>query len=329
MNIPAHESEEITPPSSLRGLPLTPPPTDEKGAPDTSYILREIAKHRSYNTGQTIFKVDKRVWAALSPLLLRPDKSKYTRKLRLSGRISEQLRLLSRGFGSAADFAKDIRHVGSTTIRPRDPEYGTHDPDSSFHHLKSPSSTVIIEVAHIQREKKLRTLADDYILGSNLEIRVVVGVDIEYSKSKRATFSIWRARIQNDKVWVVEPTVENQIFRYDDGKPNVDQNAGLRLRLEDFADQKVCRQFEDLDRDIFVSYTELYQYLEEAEVMTKISKSTKPVRDPLLIKRPRTKTPKEELDERDQAAYAEDEERVSKRQDLDDSSYKESSSECS
>ena len=58
----------------------------------------------------------------------------------------------------------------------------------------------------------MRTLAEEYILGSELEICVVVGVDIEYSKSERATFSIWRARIQgpdDDKVWVVESTSKN------------------------------------------------------------------------------------------------------------------------
>jgi len=40
--------------------------------------------------------------------------------------------------------------------------------------------------------------------------------------------------------------------------------------LEDFADQKTCQQFKDIDRDIFVSCDELYQYLEEAEAMAKI-----------------------------------------------------------
>ena len=110
----------------------------------------------------------------------------------LSGRISEQLCLLSRESGSAADFARDIRDVGSATIRPRDLEYGTHDPDSSFQHLKSPLPTVIIEVAHSQKGGVLRTLAEEYILGSDLEIRVVVGVDIEYSNNKRSTFSVWR-----------------------------------------------------------------------------------------------------------------------------------------
>ena len=51
MSVPARGSEEITPPSSFHGPPLTPPPADEKEARDTSYILRQIAKHRSGNVG--------------------------------------------------------------------------------------------------------------------------------------------------------------------------------------------------------------------------------------------------------------------------------------
>ena len=73
---------------------------------------------------------------------------------------------------------------------------------------------MIIEIAHSQKGAKLQRLAEEYILGSDLEIQVVVGVDIEYSKSKRATFSVWKARAQgpdNDKVWVVAPVVDNQV----------------------------------------------------------------------------------------------------------------------
>ena len=86
MNLPARGSEEITPPSSFRGPPLTPPPTDEKEARDAAYILRQIAKHRSVNTRQTIYKVDKRVWTAVSPRLLRGDKLQYARSVYLQGR---------------------------------------------------------------------------------------------------------------------------------------------------------------------------------------------------------------------------------------------------
>ena len=112
------------------------------------YILRQIPKYRSGDTGQTIHKVDKREWAAVNPLLLRDDKLQYVRFLTsqghgyvmlmlkhsfdyspsidrlvlrmptkvheqfsrsLSGRVSEQLRLLSLGSGSAAEFAKDLQ----------------------------------------------------------------------------------------------------------------------------------------------------------------------------------------------------------------------------
>ena len=119
-----------------------------------------------------------------------------------------------------------------------------------------------------------------------------------------------------------------QIFRYDDGKPNLDQDARVHLRLEEFADRETCRQLKDLDRDIFVSCSELYQYLEEAEATAKIAESSKIVRNPKLKKRRRTQTPEEQLNDRDEDAFAKSEERTAKRQDVDDSSYQENSSVC-
>lgn len=76
-----------------------------------------------------------------------------------------------------------------------------------------------------------------------------------------------------------------------------------------------------------MSCEELYQYLEEAETVAKAAESTKSERNPRLKKRGRTRTPEEQLDDRDENAFAEDEEHVSKRRDLDDASYKASSSD--
>ena len=74
---------------------------------------------------------------------------------------------------------------------------------------------MVIEVAHSQGGRKLRTLAEEYILGSDLEIRVAVGVDIEYSKSRRITFgpSILRylAAIQIRVVFVFEWILESAL----------------------------------------------------------------------------------------------------------------------
>lgn len=250
MSGPTYDKGEITPPSSLRHPP-SPPPTDEKVARDATFVRQQIAHHKSGSASQTILKVDRREWNTVKELLQRDDKIQYVGAFSvlvqkiimsrhsfdyfpssehlflrlptkihelflrsLSGRISEHLRLLSRESGPAAEFAKDIRDVGSATIRARDPDYGSHDPDSSFQHLRSPLPTVIIEVAHSQNGRILRNLAEEYIFGNDLVIRVVVGVDIEYSKNKRAVFSVWRAKEQSsgaDKFWVVESTVTNQI----------------------------------------------------------------------------------------------------------------------
>ena len=49
---------------------------------------------------------------------------------------------------------------------------------------------MIIEVAHFQNGKVLRHVAEEYVLGNDLVVRVVVGVEIEYSKSKKAVFSV-------------------------------------------------------------------------------------------------------------------------------------------
>jgi hypothetical protein len=76
-----------------------------------------------------------------------------------------------------------------------------------------------------------------------------------------------------------------------------------------------------------VSCGELYQYLEDAETVAKIAESAGSKRNPRLKKRRRTRTPEEQLDDRDENAFAEDEEHVSKRRDLDDASYKASSSD--
>ena len=72
---------------------------------------------------------------------------------------------------------------------------------------------MITEVAHSQNGRVLGHLAEDCILGTDLVIRAVVGVDIDY-KNKRAVFSVWRAKEQSsgaDKFWVVEYTVTKQV----------------------------------------------------------------------------------------------------------------------
>ena len=88
------------------------------------------------------------------------------------------------------------------------------------------------------------------------------------------------------------------------------------------------QQNKDIDIDIFVSCSELYQYREDAEAIAKIAESKKSVQNPELEKRRRTQTREEQVDDWDEKAFAEGEERAAKRRDLDDFYYEGNPSEC-
>ena len=133
---------------------------------------------------------------------------------RVVGEISHQLRSIARGESSSAIFAQDVEHCGSASIRFADADYGKHDPDAQFQHLRAQYPGVVIEVSYSQKRRDLARLADDYILGSDGNIRVVVGFKIEY-RGKKATLSIWRPQVQisdaGTEVLGAEPTVVDQV----------------------------------------------------------------------------------------------------------------------
>ena len=70
-----------------------------------------------------------------------------------------------------------------------------HVPDIMFYHQDAVWPGVVIEVSYSQRRKSLVNLADDYLLASDGGIRLMVGMDLEYRKSKKASISTWRLKI--------------------------------------------------------------------------------------------------------------------------------------
>ena len=107
--------------------------------------------------------------------------------------IRSQLKVIRSGSDRAALFTQKVRLARSTEISfPVDGALSStkskYEPDASFWHDDAQYPGVIIEVAYSQKRKRLGRLADD----SDANVRVVVGLDIEYGKegSRKATFGV-------------------------------------------------------------------------------------------------------------------------------------------
>src|SRR2546421_10954472 len=93
--------------------------------------------------------------------------------------------------GNNIDVARNIGCDRSTDIKLGNSK---HSPDSAFAYHGSRYPHVVIEVSYSQKQKDLPYLADAYIVESDEKIGVVIGLDIGYKETKKATLSVWRPR---------------------------------------------------------------------------------------------------------------------------------------
>jgi hypothetical protein len=137
--------------------------------------------------------------------------------------IRSQLKAIRSGSGNAARFAQKVRPARSTGIEfpvenallGRKSKY---EPDASFWHDDAQYPRVIIKVAYSQEKKRLGRLAEDYLLDSDANIRIVVGLDVKYGKkgSRKATLSVWRTDLfhtpNGDELRVVQEVADEVYY---------------------------------------------------------------------------------------------------------------------
>ncbi|KAF2844319.1 hypothetical protein T440DRAFT_523590 [Plenodomus tracheiphilus IPT5] len=119
-----------------------------------------------------------------------------------------------------------------------------YEPDASFRHEDAQYPGVIIEVAYSQKKTRLGRLAENYLLDSDANVRVVVGLDIAYSKkSRKATLSVWRPQLfdtpDGPELRAVVVVVD-EAFRNDEENPV--NHPGIQLRLSDFTSEGLARE---------------------------------------------------------------------------------------
>ena len=67
-----------------------------------------------------------------------------------------------------------------------------HQPDAFFHHGLSPQYGLVLEVAYSQKRNRLPELAKFYIFEGERETQMMIGIDYDYGRTKRATLLTWR-----------------------------------------------------------------------------------------------------------------------------------------
>lgn len=122
--------------------------------------------------------------------------------------IRDQLKKITTGTSRvAADFAKNVDSKGSIALKYEVDgtqnqglsRVSRHEPDGTFKHREAQDPSIIIEISCSQKRKALTDLAEFYILGSDGNIQRVIGLDIEYKATKRATLSVWQPEYIGDE----------------------------------------------------------------------------------------------------------------------------------
>lgn len=118
--------------------------------------------------------------------------------------IGSQLNSVARGDTDVAAIVDLVSSESTSNVylyghEPINERYPKHTPDASFAHADSQYPSLVIEKSYSQHHKELGRLADEYISGSDGNIAVVLGLDIEYGVGfKKASLSIWRPRLVPD-----------------------------------------------------------------------------------------------------------------------------------
>ncbi|TVY81589.1 hypothetical protein LSUE1_G007487 [Lachnellula suecica] len=351
----AQQSLQTTPPGSFTSPPPTPPATEEKTLTSIPQILAEIRRHKDGHSLHASehwlqYPLEEHQYGNLQRQLRKANLWDYHEHrlrhdyfpleqlyiLRMPGPLHEsllsyitqalllQLQAIAHSDSPSAKFADNIENSASAEI-----------PDASFQHFDAQYPGVVLELSYSQKKKDLSRLADAYILGSDADIRVVIGIDIEYKGSKKASISIWRPHIGVDTAGQTElsvmQTVSDQLFRDEEGRLVPNSQASLQLQLQDFATEAFAEKFPDLSQSIHISAVTLFSLLERAETKARRVKLREGlVRNstPWARKRRRISTPPEELDSDREGRFEKEEQRAIKKTTMDDVSYKTSSSEA-
>lgn len=173
----------------------------------------------------------------------------------------------------------------------------SRSPDIQFFHVLHAKPRVIIEVAYSQSLKALRDVAQDYILGTDGQVRRVYGIKLSPLGGQPSTISEWVPKITPSD----DPDFDGEIraeeiyckeFRSADGSP-MNPHERIVISTHDF---DVAAEGE-----ISIPFRRIFEILQGVEQMQNVPEE----RPAKRLKRVfRTPSPIEQLNEDDEAVFA-------------------------
>lgn len=174
----------------------------------------------------------------------------------------------------ARKYLEGVRHCGTTDVRlcHQPPNgrwsFAKRSPDVSFRHLKEKYPSVIVEVSYSQQRKNLERLADNYIVVSEGDVAVVIGIDLEY-RGIEARIMMWRPRIVKEldgSEAIVSEQTFCEVFRHANMEP---ASGNLTLEVRDFAYPDELEEVPDVLKTATISipFKTMAIWLEEGELL--------------------------------------------------------------
>ncbi|KAH0533858.1 hypothetical protein FGG08_007517 [Glutinoglossum americanum] len=149
-----------------------------------------------------------------------------------------------------------------------------YSPDAAFHHYRVRYPRVVLEVSYSQKSRDLEYLADAYIVDSEGNIGLVIGLDLDYGGGKEARVMVWKPEFVEvgDGEQVVDLRSKQTMaesFRNNRGES---LSGMLSLQVRDFILPEQLVGIDDigdehLSRPIEISFSELTECLNEAEML--------------------------------------------------------------
>ena len=136
-----------------------------------------------------------------------PIHDRFTRKV--VNAILKEIQTVADGLpptSALSRFLRDIDAYGSTDFYAADDPRHRRSPDDSICCEGTRFPAIVIETAYSQSEKRLRRVADDWIMLSNGNVKMVIGLEMSYQPSTTTS-----SETQVDQILVWEPVLKQEL----------------------------------------------------------------------------------------------------------------------